>query len=177
MTPQEFQRSVTKIDLYGKYLWYLFSIALIGIGVFLFYDLTTNPNKYRLKHTYVLAFFAFAFLFLLGCYALYLLPNRYKVLTVNNNLSIDKKKLIVDRLLDNLKVQCHNSQDIFYTFTYQRKPWTKDYDVYLGIDKEKFYVSVLVRTSYYRGGFIDFGGAERLRRKIVSSIKLLAGDE
>ena len=177
MTLQEFQKFVTKTNLYGKYLWYLVSVALIGTSVFLFYDLTTNPDKYKLKHTYVLAFFAFSFFFFLGCYALYILPNRYKVLTVNNSSSIDEKKQIVSKLLEKLKVQYSNNQDTFYTFTYQRKWWTKDYDVYLSIDEEKFYISVLVRTSYYRGGFIDFGGSERLRRKIVSNIKLLMGDE
>lgn len=176
MTLQEFKKSVTKTDLYRKYLWYSFSIALIGLSIFFFSDLTTDPNKYKSRHTYILAFVFFSFLFLLGCYALYLLPNRYKVLTVNNNSSVDEKKQIISDLLDKLKVPHSHNQETFYAFKYQRKWWTKDYDVYLSIDEEKFYVSVLVRTSYYRGGFIDFGGSERLRKEIVSNIKSLTGE-
>lgn len=103
--------------------------------------------------------------------------NRYKVLAVNNNSNIDKKKQIVSRLLETLKIPYSNSKDTFYTFTYQRKWWTKEYDVYLCIDQEKFYLSVLVKTSYLRGGFIDFGGSELLRRKIISNIKLLIDDQ
>jgi hypothetical protein len=48
----------------------------------------------------------------------------------------------------------------------------------LYVDSEKFYVSVLGTTNGYpASGFIDLGGTKRLRRKMISTIKLLTGDE
>ena len=171
MTAQDFQKTVTRNNLFDKYFWYLLSFALIGLSIFLFSDLITNPYKYKIQHTYTFAFCAYFFMLLLGCYALYLLPNRYKVLIVESKSGIDSKKEIIHKVLDTFNIEYWNNEDTFYTFKYQRKWWKNDYDVFLGIDSENFYISVLVKTSYLRGGFIDFGGSEKLRNILVATIK------
>lgn len=178
MTLQEFQKTVVKTNWYDKYYYYLISIAAIGGSIYLFYDIGTNPLKYKSRHSYEIALMAYSLLFLLGCYAIYLIPNRYKVLTVDNSLPVDKKKDIISKLLNKLDISLADTRDTFYSFRYQRKWWTSDYDVYLFVDNEKFYICVLgTAHAYPASGYIDFGGTERLRRKIVSVIKSLTGDE
>ena len=92
-------------------------------------------------------------------------------MTIDSKLSIDQKKGIISKLLFKLNTDHNNSQDTLYSFRYQRKWWAKDYDVFINIDQERFYLTVLLRTSYFRGGFIDFGGSEKLRNNIISIIK------
>jgi hypothetical protein len=75
--------------------------------------------------------------------------------------------------LELLNVPLADRKENFYSFKCQRKWWTTDYDVYLYFDSEKFYISVLVTTHAYPSGFIDLGGTERLRKKIVSTVKSL----
>ncbi|MGE5108362.1 MAG: hypothetical protein ACM3H8_12505, partial [Sphingobacteriales bacterium] len=97
---------------------------------------------------------------------------------IDNGLSVDKKKEVISQLLPKLGIPVVDIKDSFFSFKYQRKWWTSDYDVYLYVDSEKFYINVLGTTHTYPStGFIDFGGAERLRKKIVSNIKSLTGDE
>lgn len=178
MTPQEFQNTVVKTNWYDKYYYYLISVGAIIGSVYLFHDIATNPLKYKVRHSYGIALIAFSFLFLMGCYAIYLIPNRYKVLTVSSGLPVDKKKEIISRLLNKLGVAHADTKNDFYSFRFQRKWWTSDYDVYLFIDNQNFYVSVLGTThAYPASGFIDFGGTQRLRRKILSIIKSLTNDE
>jgi len=177
MTLQEFQKKVIKTNWYDKYYYYLISFAAIIGSIYLFYDIWTNPLKYKSKHSYEIALVAFSILFLIGCYALYLIPNRYKILTIDSNLTIDKKREVISELFHKLGISHANTRDNFYSFRYQRKWWTSDYDVYLYVEREKFYVSVLGTThAYPASGFIDFGGTGRLRKKIISKIKALAGE-
>jgi len=171
MTLQEFRKVVDKTNWYDKYYYYLISAAALIASIYAFYDIGTNPGKYKNKHSYEIALIAFSF-FLLGCYAVYLILNRYKAFTIDNGLPVDRKKKIISELLYGLGVSAGNIGDNFYTFKYHRKWWTSDYDVYLYVDSENFYVSVLGRThAWLRSGFFDFGGANRLRKKIVSIIE------
>jgi len=177
MTLQEFRKTVVKANWYDKYYYYLISVAAIIGSIYLFYDIWTNPAKYKSKHSYEIALIAFSFLFLLGCYAIYLIPNRYKALIIDNSLSVDKKKKIISDLFRKLDVPANDIGENSYTFKYQRKRWASDYDVYLYVDNENFYVSVLGRThAWPSSGFIDFGGTERLRKTIISHIKSLINE-
>lgn len=174
MTYQEFQKTIIKTNWYDKYYYYLISFAAIGGSIFLFHDIATNSGKYKNNHSQTFAYCAFSLLFLLGCYSLYLVANRYKILTVENSLSIDNKKEIIGGLFHKLGLTFNETQDTFYTFKYQRKWWTSAYDIYINLDDQKFYICVLGCTnSYPSSGFIDFGGTERLRKKIISIVKYL----
>ena len=169
MTLQEFRKTVVKANWYDKYYYYLISVVVIIGSIYLFYDITTNPIKYKSRHSYEIALIGYFFLFFLGCYSIYLIPNRYKVLIINCNSIAEEKKKIVSEVLQKLNAPEINDGGSFHTFKYHRKWWTSDYDVYLYFDTEKFFVSVVGNT-HGQGGFIDFGGAERLRKKIVRII-------
>jgi hypothetical protein len=174
MTPQEFQKTIVKTNWYDKYYYYFISLAAIAGSIYLFYDIGTNPLRYKSKHSYAIALIAYSCLFLLGCYAIYLIPRRYKVLTISSSLPVEKKKEIISTLLNKLSISYEDTKDCFYFFRYRRKWWASDYEVYLLIDNQKFYFSVLGTTHAYPDiGFIDFGGAQRVRRKIISIIKSL----
>jgi hypothetical protein len=171
MTIQEFKNMVVKSNWYDKYYYYLMSIVAIGGSIYLFYDIGINPLKYRTRNSYEMALMAY-------CYAIYLIPNRFKVLTIDSTLTIDKKEEIISKLLHRLDISFADKQDGFYSFNYQRKWWTTGYNVYLFVDDEKFFLSVLGKTHAYPArGFIDSGGTERVRKKIISTIKSLTDDK
>lgn len=169
MTVEEFRKKVIKANWYDKYFYYLLHIALIIGGLFFLYDISNNHAKYDKYGTSFLGYLAFGFLTFLGILGLKLIPNRYKILSVNSILPIDKKKEVISQLIIKLGNPFLNQSDTFFSFSYQRKWWTSSYLVFLNIDISTIYLSVQSKTGgYYRGGIIDFGGTEKLRRKIIS---------
>ncbi len=176
MTLQDFQKTITKDDWYGKYLWFT-SFCTYCCKHILLLRFNTKPGKIQFK-TY--SYFRSTCRFILIYFRMLCFISTAKQIQSfddDNNFSIERKKQIISMFLDKLNVQYSNNQETFYSFIYQRKWWTRDYNVYLNIDSEKFCVTVLLKTSYLRGGFIDFGGSERLRNRIISIIKILIADE
>jgi len=69
---------------------------------------------------------------------------------------------------------------IFFIFTklqqrlrsYRKSFWCTPYDIQLFYDDKSICFSVQGQD-YFDGGFIDFGGTEKLRRKIANNIETL----
>ncbi|MDP4262624.1 MAG: hypothetical protein Q8941_08840 [Bacteroidota bacterium] len=168
MTVQQFKKTITKASGFDKYYYYFISFLTIGFGVaFLFKSLTLT--EHREEHSQAIMLFASLFCFLLGSIALYLVRNRYKILTFDSNSSTeDKKRIIADTIKDFNSSFIDNSKG-FWSFNYRRNWWTSDYTIYLTFDNDNIFASVIAST-YYHGGFIDFGQTERIRQKLNTVI-------
>lgn len=176
MTYEQFQSKVLKVNWYDKYYYYFLYAAVTGFGFFLFYDVTANHAKYDRFGTRYLGYFCCVFLIVAGIRGLFLVPNRYKILSVNSLFTIDKNKEIIQELLIQLGEPYCSVTDSFYSFTYKKNWWTIGCQVYLSIDLERFYISVQSRTGgYYGGGIIDFGGTEKVRQKIFRCLTDIVG--
>ena len=90
---------------------------------------------------------------------------------------MDKKQQIIDAVLKEFgDPYCEKDND-YYNFSYKRNWQTSSYQIYLSFDQEDFFASVQGATNAsYGSGIIDFGGTERVRKKLISSLsKLVAG--
>jgi hypothetical protein len=174
MTIREFSKEVTFDTLFEKYFWYLLYTATTIAGLYLLYDVYANPAKYDRHGTTNFAYFAYSLIVLLGGLSVYLVPNRYKTLSIGSNLAIEEKKEVVSRLLKEFgEPFCYPEKDIYH-FTYRKKWWSSVYDIYLGISSDAFYLSVQSKVGgYYGGGIIDFGHTEKIRSKIIVVINRL----
>jgi hypothetical protein len=169
MTLTEFQQKIIRANWYDKYWFFLLYAAITCWGFFLLYDVIAHQEKYDKYGTRYLGYFSFVFLIFLGARGLYLVPNRYKVLSVHASLSIDKKKEVVVELIKKLNNPFYDTVDTFYNFRYKKNWWTSEYKVYLSYDSENFFISVQgVTGGYYGSGIVDFGGTEKFRQRLVT---------
>jgi hypothetical protein len=171
MTLAEFQKKVIRDNWYDKYWFFLLYAAMIGVGVFFLYDVIAHQSKYDKYGTQFLAYFLFILFVFMGVRGLYLVPNRYKILTTSSLLSVEAKKQIIVRLIKELGDPFYNTVNTFYSFSYQNKWWSSSYKIFLSLDSENFYVSVQSKTGgYYSAGIIDFGSTEKVRQKIINCL-------
>ena len=176
MTFDQFQNKVVKTNWYDKHFYSLLFIAATLGGFFFLYDVIIHQEKYDKLGTRYIGYLSFLFLTTLGISGLFFIPNRYKIITITSTLSADKKQKVIDEVLKEFGDPfCEIDKD-FYNFTYNKNWWTSDYKIYLSFDNTNFYSSVQGVTRAYRGGgIIDFGGTERVRKKVISSFtKFLA---
>ena len=175
MTLQQFKKKVVRTNWYDKYFYYLLFLAATIGGLFFLYDVIVYSEKYDQHQTRYLGYLAFLFLTTLGVSGLYFVPNRYKIITIISTLSTEKKKDIINGVVKEFgNPYCDNEND-FYSFTYDKNLWSSNYKIYLSFDVSNFYASVQsVTRSYIGAGIIDFGGTERVRRKVLSSLTKLA---
>lgn len=169
MTVQEFKKKITKASWFDKYYYYFISFAIIGVGLFFLYEASLNPPKHQTNNSRILLFCASLFCILLGSLALHLIQNRYKILTFDSNLSPEHKKKIIAETMKEFNGFFIDNPKCIWSFNYQRKWWTFDYNVYLTFDSDKIFVSVVGGT-HGRGGFIDFGQTEKFRQKLNTFI-------
>lgn len=131
--------------------------------------ITTQPEKFKGNHTfYYLGIF---FLLLFGAYGLYKLRNRNKIVTIDTVQPLTKKKAAFETFLSQMNVVT-DLNDNYYLFTYRKGFWNSPIDVYLFYDENSIRFSVQGQD-YYDGGFIDFGGTEKLRKKIADDLQTL----
>ena len=169
MTLEEFTKKITKANLFEKNYFYFFFVLLCGFGIFIWYDIYIHPLKYEAYHSNAFAAVFSILMILLGIRGFRLLVNRYKVITIESLSSIEKRELVLERLGEVLGSPVIRLEDFYYTFDYQRKWWTSNYRVSLALDRSAYYLSVQSVT--YGSGFIDFGGSEKLRKKILTLIE------
>jgi hypothetical protein len=169
MTLEQFQKKVIRTNWYDKYFYYLLFLAATVGGLFFLYDVIVHQVKYDKLGTKYLGYLSFLFLTTLGVSGLYFVPNRYKIITIASTLPTDKKQKIIAEVLKEFgNPYCDTGND-FYGFTFDKNWWTSDYKIYLTFDPSNFYASVQGVTRAYRGGgIIDLGGAERVRKKVIS---------
>ena len=169
MDIKEFEDRVIKSYWYDKYFYYVLYIAISVVGLYFLFDLILQQAKYDKHGIKILAFIFFIFLIFLGTLGLKLIPNRYKIISVNSSLPIDKKDEIVNKLITKINGRYSLVNNSIYSFIYKRKWWSIEYKTLLATDQNNFFVTVQSRTGLGIG-FIDFGGTEKIRQFIVSSL-------
>ena len=173
MTYEQFQKKVLRSTWYDKY-WYCFVYASATFGgLYLLSMISQKEPHFENQSARIWMYILCGFMISGGIGGLYLIPNRYKVLKIDSQLNLYKKEEVILELIKRLGGKAFVKNDSFYNFTYQRKWWTTDYDVYLSFEVDAFHLSVLAQT---RGGIIDFGGTEEIRQKILNYLLTLLKD-
>lgn len=173
MSYQEFQAKVSKKTKFERVLWYTLYSLLIIVAAFFIYNIITSPVKYKEHGTYVLAIITTTAFLLFGFYGYYLIPNRYKIISVPSNLEIIQKSEVLKNLLNDLKIMAVPELYEYNYFEFGKSLSSWGYCMHLGFDSENFYISLQSKTGggRYGGGFVDFGATERLRKKIKTIIQ------
>lgn len=167
MTYEEFEKKVKKKTGFDKYWYYGLCIVVISLGLVLFFFILTRPEKFKGNH--IFHYFGFSFLLLLGSYGLYKLPNRYNIVTIDSLQPLTRKKTAIENLLSQMgAVTVIN--DNYCSFTYRKSFWSSPYDIHLFFDDKRVCFSVQGQD-YSDGGFIDFGGTEKFRRRLADDIQ------
>ncbi|MBG9377697.1 hypothetical protein I5907_15755 [Panacibacter sp. DH6] len=175
MSYYELKEKVQKANTFDRYMWYvLFSFFSI-FGIWLFYKLSFDIKKFQEHRTSSYMYFLCTSICAFSLYSIiYLIPNRYKVLSIYSELNIEQKQEIVKKVLENMKIPVYDNTATYYYYEYGKSLLSWGYNLHLAIDIHGFYLSIQGRTGNgrYGGGFIDLGGTEKQRRKIINQIKL-----
>ncbi|MBN8665027.1 MAG: hypothetical protein J0L83_10645 [Chitinophagales bacterium] len=169
MTYQKFEERIKKKNWFDRYWYFGLCILTIALSLTLLFFLITKPDKFKGNHTF--HYSCFTFLFLMGTYGLYKLPNRFKIITIDSLKSLDDKKEALKNTIVNFGSTPYGFNDNYYLFRYQKSFWLSSFDIHLYYDEKQVCFSVQGHGST-DGGFIDFGGTERLRRRIKEEIEM-----
>lgn len=170
MTFEEFKIKVERKTSFDKYWYYSISVIIIIMGVAAMIFAIKNPEKF--KDAPVIAYTSFLFLVALGLSSFYFLPNRYKIVEIDSNLSSDDKRVLINRLANEIGFPTYSTPKSYFVFRTKSKWWQSSFGVHFFYDETKFAFSL--QGSDYNGGFIDFGESERKRKFIVNRIQELA---
>lgn len=167
MTFEEFQIKVKKKTALDKYWYYVLCIAIVILSIVLFYFLITQPEKF--KGPKIVPYLGFFFLLCLGSSGFYFLPYRYKIVTIESDLPIQKKQDIAAKLLPEVgEVQIINPSQ-YLIFNLKSRWWQSRYAVRFFFDDQRF--AFCIQGHDHDGGFLDFGETERKRKMLASKIK------
>lgn len=169
MTYKHFQNKVLRSTWYDKYWYYFIYSIAICLGLYILYS--SFQFEPSLKNNGHVAMYIFiVFILTSGISGIYLIPNRYKVLTIESKLNANRKEEIIKLLIVELVGKEFVVNECFYDFAYRKKWFTSEYNIYLSFDTDVFYLSVLTQT---HGGIIDFGGTEQMRQSIKKHLMKL----
>ena len=171
MTYLEFEQRVQKKTGFDRYWYYGLCIMTIALGLVLLFLIATSPEKFKGNH--IFHYSVFFFLLLLGTYGLFKLPNRYKTVTIDNFQPLTKKKIAIEKMLSQMGIVVALN-DNYFSFTYSKNFWSSNYHIHLFYDVNRICFSV--QGHDFDGGFIDFGGTEKLRKKITDEIQINLSD-
>src|SRR4051812_20741176 len=90
MTFQKFEQTIKTKSFFDKYWYYSICVLTIGLSLAFLFFIVTQPEKF--DGIVLFSYGLFAFLFLLGTYGLYKLPNRFKIIKIENLKSLIDKK-------------------------------------------------------------------------------------
>ena len=169
MTREEFRKKIIKSNLLDICFYNLLFAAMVLGGIFFLYEVTAHQPKWNIHATRATGYLSFAFLFYFGLRGLWLMPNRYKILTIISTVAGDRKNEAILEVGHQLgDPYCAKDQDLF-KFTYQRRWWTARYRVYASYDEANLFVSVQgVTGGAYGPGIMDLGQTEKLRKRILT---------
>ena len=169
MTRREFRNKVIKLNLLDICFYNLLFAAMVVGGIFFLYSVIAHQSEWDAHNTRGAGYLSFAFLFYFGLRGLWLMPNRYKILTVASAAGGDRKNDSIQSLVHRLgDPRCERDQGLF-KFTYQRRWWTARYRIYASYDDDKLFVSVQGVTGGGHGqGIMDLGQTEKLRKRILT---------
>ena len=170
MNNEQFKRKILRACWYDKYFYYLFAFALIIGCFYMLHEAYTNSEKYRIRHSYIFSLCTFYSFLLLGLYFMYKIPNRYKILTIQSTLPINQKRNIIALLQQSFGLYLKKNVDTWYYFEYEKGIIKSGYNIHINIDDNDFYVGIQSQTTG-QGGFMDLGGTEKFRTKIIQALK------
>ena len=162
MSPKQFHKKIIKKNIIEiASLYFIYSAALIGglILAFNIFNLDPDVQRKGSLEMYLLTLFIISS----GGLGLYLIPRRYKLVTLSSKLPLEQKDYFIGEFITSLKCTYIEIEDSCYYFVYQKAWWKSSYSIYLTRDDNAFYFSVQLNTNR---GIIDFGETERFRKKI-----------
>lgn len=170
MTFEDFKIRMRKETIFEKYWYYGLSIAVFIMSLYILFGLITRLDKFGWDHVFL--YIIALFLLLLSASGFYLLPNRYKIVTLNSYLTIEQKQSVLKKLLDDYTDYRDFNEQHYISFTLRRGFWKIPYKIHLFFDEVRFAFSIQVQDYIDGGygGYIDFGGAERKRKEIANKI-------
>jgi hypothetical protein len=137
------------------------------LSLVLLFFLLTESDKF--SDVIFLAYPVFIFLFTLGIFGLNKISNRYKIISITNKKPLVDKEEAVGNIVENFDSTRKLLNENAVSFNYQKNFWSSSYDISLFFDEAKVCFSIQARST---GGFLDFGGTERLRQQVKDEIEL-----
>ena len=95
MTHQEFEVRIKKNNWFDRYWYFGLCILTITLSFLLLFFIVTKPDKF--KGNSLFHYSGFTFLFLMGTYGLYKLPNRFKIICIDSFKSLEDKKVALSK--------------------------------------------------------------------------------
>lgn len=171
MTFEEFETLINRENSFDKYYHYFLCISLISFSIFCsVYLILYNPEKFRdLLWLIIIVLIIF---FSMGLSGFILLPKRYRIIQIPSLLSINKKKIIFKKIINEFCQFDPITNENYISTPLRTKWWQSNYQLFLFYDDLKFAFSL--QGHDYNGGFIDFGETERKRRKLYNALINLA---
>jgi len=170
----EFKKRVIKANGFDIYWYRIIYFLAVCVGLYVLYDTVMNYSGLISSTILYLKFLLTLALIGFGISGILLIPKRYKVLTINSGLSAEQKSAIIVKLITQLGDPFYNEENSFYSFTYKQGWFNYDYLISLSFSDTNFLLSVQGHTGGFKGsGFIDFGGAEKQRKSLVSILSKL----
>lgn len=165
MTEKEFKAHIQTGLWHEKYYYYFLSILAITGGFYFFYRAIKVSNESDPLFNRILFILACIFLLLAGTTFINLIHKRYSVKEFVCNLPKGEKENIIREIAAEFNIRPVERSKEFWFFTYKYGWWSNGYTCYLGISEKGIMVSFLGRTGG-RGGFVDLGQTNRLRKKV-----------
>lgn len=142
-------------------------IPMIGLSTMtIYYNIT--KNKYGNIMPLPVTLLLISLIIFLG-YCYYKLTNKYQITIYNDNHNIDLKFKAIQNILERLRATHITQVDNYFTFNYQKNMWKVTYEYFLYYDDNQFAFLANGR-GFNGGGLIDFGSANRMRKKLLNEI-------
>lgn len=175
MTFEEFSKIFQKKNSFEKYWNYFLSVAVIAVGLFVFYLLLftdwyaiktiTTKNIAPLWLIYCLGIMFVS----LGLYGFWRIPKSYEITIIKSSIPIDKKDQIVNQILTDFKLIELENDEQYRQFRYVGRFWNS-FDIFIFYDTKNIYLNAQQIDFGNDGGFIDFGTSKRVTIKIKNKI-------
>jgi hypothetical protein len=173
LTLENFKRKLAKKALPVKITFSIISVLAVIWGGYMLFDTIKNPYKYD-SHT-PMSFFRifYVLIFIFGLNGYRFLKRRYLILSLESTLEISKKEEIVLEVIKKLGEPYFHHSDSYYEIGYSRVWYSAQYNIFINVDKSKFYLNVQGYNYRMPALFIDLGGAEVMRVRLMGYIKEL----
>lgn len=165
MTLNDFKKELNNKFRFERYFFYFLGLSVLVAGLFLTY-LLIRGNKFEIS----LLIFPFPII-AIGTFALYKLPNRYKIIQVDCSFPLTKKQEIIESVMTEFGFSGFNYNANYSVYCRSAGFFRSPRTIYLFIDKDNFYFCMMTK-GIGNNGFIDFGQSEKLRQNIKSEFEI-----
>lgn len=175
MTFDDFKIKVRKKTSFDRYWYNGLCTCLISFCTFSTFYITFRPENFQGFR--VILYVSFLSFISIGIYGIFwLLPKRYRIVTIDSDLPLAKKQAVVESLFSIYKVFTEQCEQRYFSFTMRPDVWNSAYKVNMFYDELRFAFSLQSQDSS-SGGFIDFGGADEKRSELSNTIMELVIEE